>query len=41
MQRFWPHIQEFTPRFLATNANGAVVRVSCTLTQVGEVLAVT
>jgi glycolate oxidase FAD binding subunit len=27
----WEHIKDFTPRFLAGNADGAVVRVSCTL----------
>src|SRR5262245_13052707 len=31
-------IQEFTPRFLTAHENGAVVRVSCTLAQLGEVM---
>ena len=31
-------IQEFTPWYLATHENGAVVRISCTLSQVGEVM---
>jgi glycolate oxidase FAD binding subunit len=30
-QTLWGHIAEFTPTFLATRPNGAVVRVSCTL----------
>ncbi|MGH9660163.1 MAG: FAD-binding oxidoreductase, partial [Bryobacteraceae bacterium] len=34
-------LQEFTPRFLAQNTRGAVVRVSSTLSQVGEVVAST
>jgi glycolate oxidase FAD binding subunit len=31
-------IQEFTPWYLATHENPAVVRISCTLSQVGEVI---
>jgi hypothetical protein len=31
-------IQEFTPWYLATHENGAVVRISCTLSQIGEVM---
>jgi len=31
-------IQEFTPRFLSSHENGAVVRISCTLAQLGEVM---
>jgi glycolate oxidase FAD binding subunit len=31
-------IQEFTPRFLSSHENGAVVRISCTLSQLGEVM---
>jgi len=30
-------IQEFTPWYLATHEHGAVVRISCTLSEVGEV----
>jgi glycolate oxidase FAD binding subunit len=30
-------LQEFTPWYLATHANGAVVRISCTLSQLGDV----
>ncbi len=35
----WDHIGNFTPRFLERNPNGGVVRVSCTLKPVGDVLA--
>lgn len=31
-------IQEFTPRFLSAHETGAVVRISCTLSQLGEVM---
>jgi len=31
-------IQEFTPWYLATFEKGAVVRISCTLSQIGEVM---
>jgi glycolate oxidase FAD binding subunit len=31
-------IQEFTPWYLATHENGAVVRISCKLSQIGEVM---
>ena len=34
----WTHIREFTPRFLATNRDGVVVRVSCTLKELARVL---
>jgi glycolate oxidase FAD binding subunit len=37
--RFWRQIQEYTPHFLEKFAQGAVVRVSCTLSQVKEVMA--
>ena len=30
-ETLWRHIEEFTPRFLATHPDGAVVRTSCTL----------
>jgi hypothetical protein len=35
----WPRVREFTPMFLAENPNGAVVRISTTLTGVGDPLA--
>ena len=31
-------IQEFTPRFLDSRENGAVVRISCTLSQIAEIM---
>jgi glycolate dehydrogenase FAD-binding subunit len=34
----WDGIREFTPRFLREHPEGAVVRVSCALTEVGTVL---
>lgn len=34
----WGYIREFTPRFLAANPEGAVLRVSCTLAAVLKVL---
>lgn len=34
----WRDIREFTPHFLAQHENGAVLRTSCTLTEVGQVL---
>jgi glycolate oxidase FAD binding subunit len=34
----WSSIRELTPRFLSEHENGAVVRVSCTLAEVGRVL---
>jgi glycolate oxidase FAD binding subunit len=37
-QVLWRHIGDFTPRFLQRNGDGAVVRVSCTLKEVGCVL---
>jgi glycolate oxidase FAD binding subunit len=37
--RFWRHVQEYTPHFLEKFAHGAVVRASCTLSQVQEVMA--
>jgi len=36
--RFWRAVQNFTPRFLDKFADGVVVRASCTLSQLGEVL---
>jgi len=38
-ERLWRHIEEFTPQFLAKHADGAVVRVSCTLKEVEAVMA--
>jgi glycolate oxidase FAD binding subunit len=37
-QTLWRHIEEFTPRFLARQSDGAVVRVSCTLKEVAAVM---
>jgi glycolate oxidase FAD binding subunit len=34
----WTHVRDYTPRFLALNRDGAVVRVSCTLKEVGRVV---
>jgi len=34
----WESIREFTPRFLERNPNGAVVRISCALSEVGKVM---
>jgi glycolate oxidase FAD binding subunit len=34
----WRKIREFTPQFLEEHKNGAVLRVSCTLSEVGRVL---
>jgi len=34
----WQHISQFTPRFLARYANGAVARLSCTLKEVGAAM---
>ncbi|HET9319230.1 MAG TPA: FAD-binding protein [Bryobacteraceae bacterium] len=36
--RFWRHVQEYTPHFLEKFTHGAVVRTSCTLAQVKEVM---
>jgi glycolate oxidase FAD binding subunit len=33
-EALWAHINEFTPKFLAANPGGAVVRASCTLKEV-------
>jgi glycolate oxidase FAD binding subunit len=38
-QRLWAEVREFTPSFLNRNPHGAVVRVGCTLSDVGSVLA--
>jgi glycolate oxidase FAD binding subunit len=38
-QTLWAHIGDFTPRFLRTNPNGVVVRVSCTLKELEGVVA--
>jgi glycolate oxidase FAD binding subunit len=37
-QMFWQGIREMTPQFLRTHENGAVLRVSCVLADVGRVL---
>ncbi|HXA63944.1 MAG TPA: FAD-binding oxidoreductase [Bryobacteraceae bacterium] len=37
-QELWERIREFTPRFLREHAYGVVVRISCTLSEVGQVL---
>ena len=34
----WERIRELTPQFLRENENGVVVRISCTLSEVGRVL---
>ena len=36
---FWRRVEEFTPRFLASHADGAVVRVSCALKEIERLLA--
>jgi len=36
---FWQDVQNLTPRFLAKHADGAVVRISCALDQVGAIMA--
>jgi glycolate oxidase FAD binding subunit len=38
-EALWHHIEEFTPRHLAANADGAVARASCTLKEVEAVMA--
>jgi len=37
--RFWRHVEEYTPHFIEKFAHGVVVRASCTLAQVKEVMA--
>ena len=37
-EALWSGIREATPRFLRTHENGAVLRVSCVLSDVGRVL---
>ena len=37
-EALWTHVREFTPRFLATHRDGVVVRVSCTLKELGCVI---
>jgi glycolate oxidase FAD binding subunit len=37
-ERLWAEVREYTPSFLSANPNGAVVRASCNLTEVGKVL---
>jgi hypothetical protein len=34
----WERVREFTPGFLKEHENGVVVRISCTLSEVGHVL---
>jgi FAD/FMN-containing dehydrogenase len=38
-ETLWRHLEDFTPRFLARHADGAVVRVSCTLKELEAVMA--
>jgi glycolate oxidase FAD binding subunit len=38
-QTLWTHIENFTPKFLASHADGAVVRASCTLKGLEAVMA--
>jgi glycolate oxidase FAD binding subunit len=37
-ETLWNKVREFTPSFLAEHENGAVLRVSCALSEVGSVL---
>ncbi|MDQ6706914.1 MAG: FAD-binding oxidoreductase [Acidobacteriota bacterium] len=37
--RFWERVRDFTPHFLAERSDGAVVRVSCTLSEIRDVVA--
>jgi glycolate oxidase FAD binding subunit len=37
-EKLWTEIREFTPAFLKTNPDGAVIRISCALSEVGGVL---
>ncbi len=37
--RFWEAVQNFTPHFLAEKSDGVVVRVSCTLSEIRDVVA--
>jgi glycolate oxidase FAD binding subunit len=37
-QLLWERVREFTPQFLREHENGVVVRISCTLSEVGRVL---
>ena len=37
-QALWERIREFTPTFLKEHEDGVVVRISCTLSEVGQVL---
>jgi len=37
-ESLWQNVRELTPRFLRENSNGAVLRVSCQLAEVGPVL---
>lgn len=37
-EQLWAEVREYTPSFLTANPNGAVVRVSSTLSEIGKVL---
>jgi glycolate oxidase FAD binding subunit len=37
-ETFWPEVENFTPQFLARQADGAVVRLSCTLKDLAAVM---
>ena len=37
-EEFWRRVEDSTPRFLGSNPDGAVVRVSCTLTDLEKVM---
>src|SRR5262245_11781195 len=37
-EAFWTHVRDYVPRFLATNRDSAVARVSCTLKELARVL---
>ena len=37
-EALWNHVRDFTPRYLAENAEGVVARVSCTLKEVPAVM---
>jgi len=37
-ESLWSNLREFTPRFLGEHENGAVLRASCALSEVGPVL---
>jgi hypothetical protein len=37
-ENLWTEIREFTPAFLKANPDGAVIRIACALSEVGNVL---